>query len=328
MQMEDEFQSLMDAPGHQLDKPALAVVDRAIRDQHPAAIALLRNLLTKDGVSPFIRAALASYTRTCPDQEAEHLLLSIVAEDENLVVRSRACDVLMQVGSERALRPLEDLAASGPEDVRFIAGFAHVVIAHRLSTASRFLKLPDDADRLSLTGRASSFESRPLAPTLHREVVADLDMDRFKLGRYSTIGVEVRCSRAAWAVVLHDEAVARGLSDALRSSPSVLGVVARRSEEHRRWSVARIVLGGPLGDGRFYLGVFRRDGRLDLFGTGRLEDRMLELGAANRPGAVAVAARCYWHASTPIVTGIAGLERLPARVPHRRSIEQEASTSK
>jgi hypothetical protein len=63
MSLESEIQSLMDVEGHALEKPALAIVDQAVREQHPAAFALLQNLLTKDGVSPFIRAALASYTR-------------------------------------------------------------------------------------------------------------------------------------------------------------------------------------------------------------------------------------------------------------------------
>lgn len=325
MKMENELQSLMDAAGQELDKPALAIVDRAVREQHPAAITLLRKLLTMDGVSPFIRAALASYTRTLPDQEAELLMLSILAKDENLVVRFRACDVLMQVGSEGALGPLEQLASSGPKDERSIAGFAHAVVAHRLGTASRFVNLPDDADRLTLKGLAMSFESRPLSPVLQREMVADLEMDRFKLGRYSTVGVEIQCTRGPLALVLHDHVVARGLSDALGLSPSVLGVVARRNEEHRRWSIIRVVLGGPLGDGKFYIGVFRRDGQPDLFGTGRLEERTLELSAANRPSGIAVAARCYWYGSTPIIAGIIGLERLPGRVPLRRIVEKEAT---
>jgi hypothetical protein len=317
----------MDAAGHALDKPALAIVDQAVREQHPAAFALLQNLLTKDGVSPFIRAALASYTRAFPNQETEHLLFSILAADESFVVRSRVCDVLMQIGSEEAFRPLENLASSGPEDVRFMAGSAHLVIAHRLGTASQFLKLPAEEDKLPLTGRASSFESRPLSARLLREVVTDLDRDRFKLGRYSRVGEGFRCSRGAWALILHDHVVARGLSDILRVSASVLGVVARRSEEHRRWSVARIVLGGPLGDDKFYISVIRRDGRSDLYGMGRLEDRMLELSAASRPGGVAITARCYWYGSIPVVAGIMSFERLPARVPRQRSLEQEASTS-
>ncbi len=317
MPNENEIQSLMDVAGPELGKPALAVVDRLVHEKHTAAFALIQNLLTKDGISPFIRASLASYTRAFPNQDSENLLLSILAEDNNLLVRFRACDVLLQVGSERALPSLEVLATSGPEEMRLCAGFAHVVIAHRLGTASRFLKFPDEADKLRLTGRASSFESRPLSPTLLREVVADIDMDRFKLGRYSTVGVDVRCSRNAWAVVLHEHCVARGLSDTLRVSPSVLGVVARLSDEHHRWSVSRIILSGPFGDGRFYIGVFRRDGRLDLFGIGRLEDRMLELSAINRPGGIAVTAKCYWHGITPIVTGIVGLEKLPGKVPPR-----------
>jgi hypothetical protein len=322
MSLESEIQSLMDVEGHALEKPALAIVDQAVREQHPAAFALLQNLLTKDGVSPFIRAALASYTRAFPNRETEHLLLSILAKDENLVVRSRVCDVLMQVGSEGALRPLENLASSWPEDGRFIAGSAHVVIAHRLGSASQFLKLPAEHDTLPLTGRASSFASRPLSPTLLREVVTDLDTNRFRLGRYSRVGAELRCSRGAWALVLHDHVVARGLSDCLRGSPSILGVVARQSEEHRCWSVARIILGGPLGDGKFYVSVIRRDGQSDLSGIGRLEDRMLELGAANRPGGAAIVARCYWYGNTPVVAGIMSVERVTAKIPRQRSSAQ------
>ena len=89
------------------------------------------------------------------------------------MVRSRVCDFLMQVGSGGALRPLENLASSGPEDARFIAGSTHVVIAHRLGSASQFLKLPAEGDTLPLTGRASSFASRPIGIDLNLAVIQE-----------------------------------------------------------------------------------------------------------------------------------------------------------
>ena len=42
MSLESEIQSLMDVEGHALEKPALAIVDQAVREQHPAAFALYR----------------------------------------------------------------------------------------------------------------------------------------------------------------------------------------------------------------------------------------------------------------------------------------------
>ena len=162
--METTLQSLPFAAGHELGKEALAVIDRAVREENPDAFTLLRTVITKEGISPFVRAALARAMRAFPNQEAEQLLLSILVEDDNLVVRSRVCDALMQIGSEGALRPLEAFAASAPESARSIAGFAHAVIAHRLGIASSYLAQPYQANQLPLVGVASSFESRPPFP--------------------------------------------------------------------------------------------------------------------------------------------------------------------
>ena len=55
-------------------------------------------------------------------------------------------------------------------------------------------------------------------------MTADLANDRFKLGGYSAVGVEIKCGGAASASLLHEHVAARGLSDSLRDAPSVLGV--------------------------------------------------------------------------------------------------------
>jgi hypothetical protein len=38
MSLESEIQSLMDVEGHALEKPALAIVDQAVREQRPAGL--------------------------------------------------------------------------------------------------------------------------------------------------------------------------------------------------------------------------------------------------------------------------------------------------
>src|ERR1700675_3158192 len=73
-----------------------------------------------------------------------------------------------------------------------------------------------------------------------------------------------------WSFLLHAPASAATLRDTLGRSPSVLGVAARLSEEHGRWTVARVVLAGPTKPDRCYLAVFRRDGTLDVHGGGAL----------------------------------------------------------
>ena len=101
-----------------------------------------------------------------------------------------------------------------------------------------------------------------------------------------------------------------------------MGAGSARPRRRPRTKVARIILGGPLGDGKFYVSVIRRDGQSDLSGIGRLEDRMLELGAANRPGGAAIVARCYWYGNTPVVAGIMSVERVTAKIPRQRSSAQ------
>jgi hypothetical protein len=324
MQNDSDLRSVAEADARNLDKAALAVLDEAAREQHPEAFAVLEKFVSDEDTDPFVRAALVSLLRAFPGKETEQLLLSIVADDEPLVVRAKAFAALMQVGSVAALDPLERLASSGPEDTRGIAGFTHTIIAHRLGQRAPLLRLPDRDEMLQLKERAAGFQSRPLAPMLLRTIVADLERDRFKVSSYSTVGVEVRCGRSPWALILAEHAAAGGLSDAVRN-PSILGVLARRSEEHRRWSVSRIILTGPVSDNEFYAGIFRRDGRLDLFGVGNSAERTIELAAAKRPGAVAVSARCYWYGNAPVIAGITGLDRMPSLVPVSVKVAAETS---
>jgi|SRR6266850_20217 len=324
MQTDSDLRSVAKVDARDLDKAGLAVLDEAAREQHPEAFAVLEKFASNANMDPFVRAALVSLLRALPGKETEQLLLSIAEDAEPLVVRAKAFDALMQVGSVAALDPLERLASSGPEDTREIAGFTHTIIAHRLGERAPLLRFPDRDAMLPLEARAAGFQSRPLAPMLLRAIVTDLDRDRFKVSSYSTVGAEVRCGRAPWALILAEHAAARGLSDAVRS-PSILGVLARRSEEHRRWSVSRIILTGPVSDNEFYAGIFRRDGRLDLFGVGDSPQRTIELGAAKRPGGVAVSARCYWYGNAPVIGGITGLDRMPALVPLSVQIAEERS---
>lgn len=298
-----------------LTKAALLSLEEAVASRRPEAFAMARTLLGADDQDPFLRAAAVSCLGAVAGEPAERLLLSILAKDRNDAVRAKACSALSQAGSERSLDPLGAAAAKGPEGLRTIAGFAHAVISHRLRRPSRFLKHPEPKELMIPTGPAAAFQSRALAEERRREVLADLEASRLKLGKYASTPVEVPCARGAWAIALHDEIEADGLSGTLRRGPAVLGVVARRSEEHRRWSPARVILGGPLKGDEFYVSIHRGDGVLDLAGRGSLSDRTFELISARRPGAVALSARGYWHGGALVISGISALERLPARAP-------------
>lgn len=302
----------------ELSKGALTSLDQAVAARRPEAFAMLRDMLGSPNQDPFMRAAAVSYLGAIAGEASERLLISILAEDKSVVVSAKACSALFQVGSERSLDALATTALKGSESLRTIAGFAHVVISHRLHQPSQFLKHPERKELAMPTGLANPFQSRALADVRRRELLADLETSRLKLGNYASTPIEISCARTTWAIAVHDVLAAEGLSGTLRQRPSVLGVVARRSEEHRRWSVARLILGGPLKGDEYYVSIHRRDGVLDLAGTGNLSERTLDLISARRPGAVPLSARVYWYGGALVIAGISALERLPAQMPEVR----------
>jgi hypothetical protein len=310
---------MVDTESH---RDRLAKLEQAVAARRPEAFEMVCDFLAAAELEPTVRALAVAYLGAFASEASERLLISIVAEAESEVVRGKACRALSAVGSERALEPLGRLAAKGPENLRTLAGFAHVLVSHRLRQPSEFMRHPAQDELVLPKGAASAFQSHPSTDARRRELMADLEKSRFKLGDYAPATVEVLCGRTSWAVAMLGPGAAEGLSGSLKERPSVLGVVARRSEEHKSWSVARVILGGPLKGEEFYVSSYRRDGVLDLAGTGNLANRMIDLSAVRRPGAVPVSARVYWYATSLVIVGIAEQQRLPAHVPAPRKLEE------
>jgi hypothetical protein len=293
----------------------LADLERELRKRPEETAVKIREIAARHDEDATMRAAIVRLVPLLPADEAEQTALSVLADDPSEVVRANACTALVQCGSERALGPLADLAVQGPERLRAQAQFAHIVISHRLKRPSPFFKLPRREEGVTPADRSSGgFRSSPLTEALRIKVIKQLDAGHFKLGDYSAEGLEFQCGKTEWAVLLQDPLVPAGLTETLRRSPSVLGVVARLSDEHKQWSVARIVLAGPMGRDRCYVAVYRTDGVLDLYGTGSLAEGAIEMVAARRPGAAAIFTQVKFAGALSL-NGVAAQRKLRGQVP-------------
>lgn len=289
-------------------------LEQGLRKHRPEPVLEVRGILARQELDATERAEFVRLVRWFPGAEAEDSALDILAGDPSEVVQRSACAVLLQCGGDRSLLPLAKRAAEGTEGMRAAAGFAHVVISHRLHRPSPFLRLPRPEEGLPVVGPTSKLRAHPLTEARRAEVVEHLEAGLFTLGTYEREGLEFQCGKTRWTFLLLAPATAATLRQSLGRSPSVLGIAARLSEEHRRWTVARIVLSGPAKPDRCYLAVFRRDGTLDLHGSGALEGGVVQLLAAARPGAVPVSVQATLATGLSL-EGTAGLRRVRGRSP-------------
>jgi hypothetical protein len=314
--MNREVDALRALSGRKIGKREVDLLKRELDAGNPAATKVLRELILLKHLPDWIRAALVTRMIAAPTEDREELLLALLSEGEPDIVRGRACQVLSQVGSRDALPTLAALATTaGVEWLGRVAVFAHALICHREHIQSELFALPSLDEGILPRGPAVVFSSQAAPPEMRAQVAEDIRHDFYQLGAFGAGGLQITCAAGCRVFLPLEASTADGYSAVLRRFPVVIGVVALWSEEHQRWSLARIVVGGPLDGGEFYVAIFRRDGVLDLWGTGIVDERLTDLRAARRPGGNSVVARAYWYGSNLVVAGIADLIAVPSMQP-------------
>ncbi|MDF2192162.1 hypothetical protein [Paraflavitalea sp. CAU 1676] len=271
-------------------------------------LASLLLLIDKKGVEPIVKADLILQLRCYMNEELEERLLYLLLAGTDHIVRKQIVSVLMQTGSKRVLAALEKTKQDP------LLEFVHTVISHRLGLTPKYFKAPTSVQKQLPLQRSRSFKSGLLAPETSSKIIGEVNAGTFNLGSFDPGGVQIECINNDTVVMFHKETVGAGFSYRM-GKPSVIGAIVRRSEEHDRWTYSRMILAGPLEKEQCYVAVYRRNGVCDLFGTGLLQQRTIELHTVRQAGNANMIVRVYWHGGSAVIAGIVDLIKNPARTP-------------
>lgn len=300
---------LRSVQGSEITNQAVSLTRILISERHPEAERIIKGLMIKPGLDPLFTAGLISNLKSFPNQDTEGLLIRYLT-DPNRLIRTKAAGSLLQVGTPASLPQIERAI---PQN-RNLA-FLHTVISHRFGLPSPYLRIPEASEFITVAGRTSPIQGESLAPETQREINTGAVQSDLQLGTFSGTGLKITCSGGSSALVVHKSSTDTGISSLLRSRPSVLGTILLQDEENKEWAFSRMILGGPLDATRFYVGVYRRDGQLVLFGTGNHGDTRMTLSSVNNPGATPTIIQASWVDDKLELSGASANTRQPALQP-------------
>jgi HEAT repeats len=309
-----EIDALLAKAGAELDKTAVVRAQMAVTEKNPQALRLILHLVDARDLDSSLRAAALRLLAAFPAPDVQDRLLRLISEEIDSGIRIGAASLLGQIGGDRILGSLEKIAERDRTDAERVIKFAHVLISHRHHVSTRFLSLPRQEEALRIDNEGQSFQGGELEHSTVMTILNDLAQTKPSLVAPSQQIQEFICAKTRSAFVLSKEVVANGLSAELRH-PSVAGIVVRFSADHERWYTARVVLAGPADNDRVYIAIFRRDGVLDLYGTGSLKTREFEIFSAPRAGGTAIRGQGYWHGGRLAISGISGKNKMPGHRP-------------
>jgi hypothetical protein len=284
-------------------------LEQAVLDGHPDSAAKTRAWLSNPDTPAEMRALAASLMASLPQPEVERTLIETVVRKSSDLVLIHVCRALAFIGTEECLKPIERLAKTSEGPLLESAQFAHILVSHRLLKPSSFFKPANVQERLLIDGPGGAFISHSLTPEQLGEAYKGLVQYPSIGSSHPEAGIKIACRSQQWIVMFQDNVMRKGISETLSRTPAVLGGVLLWSAEHRTWSLSRVVLGGPIGRDQFYVASFRKNGVLDLFGSGSSEESLIQLRAVDRPGALPMLVSVYWNGKFVSVTGVSGFQR-------------------
>jgi hypothetical protein len=289
-------------------------LEREVHEGKVGVAARLMALVTTSKAPPAIRALAASLAPSLPSVEVESMLIAALETSLPDLVAIHVCRALAFIGTAKSLESVEGLVKASNLRLQESARFAHIFVSHRLGKLSPYFDPTKVEARVSMNGPTSPFISRSLSAEHFGEACQTFAPCQFIGGIHPTAGIGISCGSERWAIIFQDSVVRSGISETLGRTAAVIGTVLQWADEHNRWSVARVVLGGPIGRNEFYIAAFRRDGVLDLVGLGSLNEPLIQLQAVTRPGALPLFLAVHWNGSTVSISGMSGLSRAPRNV--------------
>src|SRR6266404_1766232 len=291
------------------ERRARIQLEHAVQGGGPGAIAKVRACVSSSDAPNEMRALAAALMTSLPDPEVELTLIETIGRESSDLVLIHVCRALAFIGTEACLKRVERLATSSKGRLLESAQFAHILVSHRIHRTSPFFKPADLQNPVLIDGPGGAFMSHSLTPEQLGEAYIGLAQYPSMGPSHAEAAIKITCRFQQWIIMFDDALIRKGISETLSQTPTVLGGILLWSEEHKTWSLSRVVLGGPIGRGRFYVATFRKNGVLDLFGSGSSEEHLVQLRAVQRPGALPLMVLAYWTGKFVSVSGISGFQR-------------------
>ncbi|KOX18415.1 hypothetical protein ADK67_37130 [Saccharothrix sp. NRRL B-16348] len=279
-------------------------------------VALLRDSVENTDLEPHVRAGAVTVYARVAGAEAVPTLLSALGGDDR--VAAAAATALGHVGAAEHLDALRERRSRDTGDLlRDRARFAEDLIVHRLGLTDRVddADLPEAAPAPEEVGALAFAAVRPGPERRSRALKAiKRDLPWFDPADHDVY--EVQCGPRLLEVAVDRGVLGTEGRGRLRRGPATPAVVAVQDLEYDDFYPALIALSRPRGD-RLAVRLVRLTGEDVYLAEGPLAegDLVLELRAAQRPGAAPVAGRLRVTAKEVEISGVSDRRTTPKRNP-------------
>jgi hypothetical protein len=248
---------------------AHAIAALAQRDPSKDLAMILAVVVANSAEDRTTRATAAASLELIRHGAAETALIANI-DTADPIVRSRVIRSLGVIGEEPALQALERASEPADEPGRRQLALARSLVAHRLGTASSFLRLREGVDRPGDKKDAIPLTMRQIdrkAIAKDRKALRGTD---FGVKVSDRIGFSVSAGSARWTLFLNRDIVNPSGFARLFERPWIAGLMSRYDEWTKGNTVQYVVLTDP-DDGGASVMIVRTDG--ELFHSGHASRR-------------------------------------------------------
>lgn len=255
----------------------------------PAGADIFRRALADHRSGIEIRAAGATLLSRVGGMAAEGALVEALRAADEPIVHHKVIAGLARIGSESALRQLDDAVPALDPATAEHARFARSVIAYRHGLSGYELPVVDDERRLrpgddARSGTISMVAAQP--EDAHR-VIEQVQADSFGVSGDRAAVAMLSCGPRTLALVVDGGVAAE--PGRLFERPALPGFVALQADSDGSFSTAYLLLTMPDGQGGAHVSVNRPTGPTAFFGEARHDGSVVRftLDAVAAPGATA-----------------------------------------
>lgn len=262
-----------------------AIAALALRG-NPEDVAILTQIVQNSKEDSRLRLQSVKGLGHLPGPEAEQSLIHSLAIKEE-VIHIRAIQALGRIGTSNGLEALRQLTmpASPAESKAVRLAKALISFRHDLNQGD----MPFVPGRTGMPVNIS--ETLPVTVVRVKSRKVKTARDALEGGEYGISvheksGMEVKCGRARWVLLLNELVAGRGLAKAIVDRKMILGLLARYARENRTYSVQYILLSRPRADTSVELMGYRSDGTHCYSGTVAVRQKYLDFSVSDldRPG--------------------------------------------
>lgn len=256
----------------------------------PNAHEILGEVLVRPDEDTALRAAAATHLGRLGGKDAEQILLKALADTLAPLLQTKIAAALGRTGTEEALARVQDFAQNGEPTVRKQFTLAALLISHRYGISGYAPRLPDDVEYLDIGESTAEIAIERTSMTDSSALDSFVTGDSYGLNVSVSNALALKCGPNDFVLAFEESYLKAGLVGMASQRPLFLGILAARAPEDGSYSASRFILVGPDERKRAYVAVYRTDGGLMHYGTGRgaREQGEFELRSLNVRGNIAL----------------------------------------